>query len=118
MSVTREIFLRKPEARYREVSLPACGLTVRIRSLTEAEKTNYERALYDKKGEQIPGRLKDSRARLICLCLVDDEGKQLLLPGDEQDVLELDSADTSALWDACWEHVGFQRQPVVDDAKN
>ena len=118
MSVTREIFLRKSAPRYRDVALPAAGITVRIRSLSELEKTEYERAMFDKHGERIPGKVKDSRARLIFLCLVDDTGKQLLLPGDEQDILDMDSADTSALWDACWDHIGFNATTTNADAKN
>lgn len=115
---TREIFLRKPTRRYRDVDLPASKITVRIQSLSELEKTEYERSIFDKNGERIPGRIRDSKARLICLCLVNEDGTPMMLPGDEQDVLELDSADTSTLWDACWEHIGFARQDVVTDAKN
>ena len=63
--------------------------------------------------------LEDAKARLICLCAVDDAGAQLLKAGDEQAVLQMDSADTAALYDSCWDHVGFAvKKSTENDAKN
>jgi hypothetical protein len=119
VSVTREQFLSPKPPRYMDTTLPVSGLTVRIRSLTELERTQFENSRFGRDGKLIPGRIEDSKARLICLCLVDDDGKQLLKAGDEQAVLSLDSADTGALYDACWEHVGFEVKRNPDaDAKN
>lgn len=118
-TATRESFLRPFSPRYTTVDLPVCGLTVRIRSLTELERTQYENSRYSRDGKLIPGRLEDAKARLICLCAVDDSGAQLLKAGDEQAVLQMDSADTAALYDACWDHVGFAiKKSVENDAKN
>jgi hypothetical protein len=116
---TRELFLAPPKPRYTDFPLPVSNLTVRIRSLTELERTQFENSRYGRDGKLIPGRLEDTKARLICLCLVDAAGGQLLKTGDEQAVLQMDSADTGALYDACWDHVGFavKRNPD-DDAKN
>lgn len=120
MSVaTRELFLAQPKPRYTEFTLPVAGLTVRMRSLSELERTQYENSRFGRDGKLIPGRLEDAKSRLICLCLVDDAGGQLLKAGDEQAVLQMDAADTGALYDACWDHVGFSIKKTPDaDAKN
>ena len=119
MTATRDQFLAQKQPRYRSITLPTTGLEVRIRSLMELEKTQYENSRFGRDGKLIPGRLEDSKARLICLCLVDDNGNQLLKAGDEQSVLGLDAADTSHLYDECWDHVGFAKPKDPDgDAKN
>lgn len=105
MSITRDVFLAAPKRRYTEVSLPVAGIKVKIQSLTESEKSEFEASLFDANGKKIRGRSIDSRARLIALCLVDDAGERLLYPGDEQAVMQMDSADTGALWSAIWDHL-------------
>lgn len=117
---TRDTFLRPCQRRYVEVALPIAGATVRIQSLTELERTTFENSRFGRDGRILPGRLEDSKARLICLCAVDADGKPLLKPGDERHIMDnMDSADSAFLYDACWEHVGFNRilRPEAD-AKN
>ena len=62
---TRDQFLSANKRRFRDVTLPISGVTVRVRSLTELEKSEFEQANYDKSGNRIRGRLIDSKARLI-----------------------------------------------------
>ena len=117
---TRETFLRPAQRRHREVTLPTTGETVRLQSLTELERTTYENSRFGRDGKLLPGRLEDGKARLICLCVVDADGKPLLKPGDERIILEnMDSADSAFLYDVCWDHVGFSATVKVEtEAKN
>ena len=117
MAANREAFLAGGKRRYRDVALPVAGVTVRIQSLTELEKAQFEAEFYDTNGKKIRGRTLDSRARLIMLSLVDDAGEKLLAPGDETSVMQMDSADTGALWEAIWDHIE-PKVKVEDLAKN
>jgi hypothetical protein len=113
------VFLRGSARRYTKCTLPTSGIECRLQSLSELERSEFEAANFDRDGNRINGRFKTAKARLICLCLVDEDGKPLLLPGDEQAVMQMDSADTSALWDACWKHIGYDvKASIEDDAKN
>lgn len=118
MTATRDALLATRKRRYATVPLPVCGLIVRIQSLTELERSEYEAAYLDNEGRRIRGRIIDAKARLIMACAVDDDGHALFLPGDERDILAMDSADTGALWDACWNHVGFAKADAEALAKN
>jgi hypothetical protein len=119
VKATRDIFLSGNKRRYKTVTLPTSGVECRIQSMTEHERSEFEAANFDKDGNRINGRIKSAKGRLICLCLVDDDGKPLLLPGDEQSIMEMDSADTTALWDECWNHIGYAKPVAVEDqAKN
>jgi hypothetical protein len=119
MAVNRDGFLSTlGKRRYRDVTLPTSGVTVRVQSLMEAEKSDFEAANYDNKGQRIRGRFVDSRARLIVLCLVDDAGERLLKPGDEADVMRMDASDSQYLWDVLWDHVGMNPKDLEDEAKN
>lgn len=117
---TRETFLRPSKRRYIDVPLPTTGEMVRLQSLTELERTTYENSRFSKEGTLLPGRLQDSKARLICLCVVDEEGKPILKPGDERSIMDnMDSMDSAFLYDQCWDHVGFRVKVNVEaDAKN
>ena len=114
---SRDAFLGANKRRFRDVVLPVSGLTVRVRSLTEWELSEFQQANYDKNGNRLKGRLVDSKARLITLSTVNESGEPLFLPGDEQAILDIDSADTTYLWDQIWEHLGGAK-PIEETAKN
>lgn len=116
---TREDFLGgSVDRRYRNVTLPISGKIVRIQSLSELERARYEAAMYDGNGRRIAARVRDVRARLICLCMVDARGDRLLNDTDAERIVSLDSHDVGHLYDAMWEHVGFGNQGVEEAVKN
>lgn len=116
---TREQFLNGAVARrYANVALPVSGLTVRVRSLTELERSRHEQAILDSKGERIAARVRDSRIRLIVLCLVDERGDRLLNDTDVEQVGKLDMHDTKVLTDFLWDWLGFGNSGVATAVKN
>ena len=104
--------------RYIDVTLPVCGLTVRIQSLSELQKSTYEADLFDSKGKRVAARVVDSRARLIVMCAVDESGKPLFSDADVAAIMGSDGRDVQTLFDALWEHVGFDRTDLAQLAKN
>lgn len=106
------------ERRYREVTLPISGKRVRIQSLSELERARYEAALIDGNGRRIAARVRDQRARLICLCLVDERGDRLLHDTDVDAVLARDSHDDGYLYDQIFDLVGLANPGVEDAVKN
>lgn len=114
----RSALLQEAPRRFTEFKLPVRGLMIRLRSLTELEKSRYERAIFDMKGNRIRARLDDSKARLIALCAVDAQGRTLFTEADVPAISAWDSAESSALFDFLWEFLGFEKQPAEDLAKN
>ena len=69
--------------RHDTFALPESGLIVRFQSLSEIELSEYDNAALKRDDENDKVIVdeevqKTSRARLIILCLVDDDGKRIL----------------------------------------
>jgi hypothetical protein len=116
--LTREKFLARTPRRYTTVALPVKGGDVRIRSLTESEKENYEAEMLTETGQVKRSGLRSARRRLIALCLVDDAGDLLLGREDLAALAELDGADLAVLQEACMKHVGFKAADIEALEKN
>ena len=105
--------------RFDEVTLPVCGLTVRIRSLFEGELSAYQVRVFSAKDEKTrAARLLAANRILIALCLVDGDGNPLVPDGESSKLGELDGADTACLYEACAKHVGIDTTDVEELVKN
>lgn len=60
-----------------DVYVPEWDGTVRLRGLTGAQRDAYEASVVEMKGETRRFKLQNLRARLVALCLIDEEGRQL-----------------------------------------
>jgi len=102
--------------RYDFVDLPN-GLSVRIRSLTEFEKSNFEIELLKKKSDGVNlNKLKFARQRLISLTAVDNDGE--LLFDDKTDLNNYDGAMTAKIYDEARIHCGFEDGDIEGLVKN
>jgi hypothetical protein len=121
---TREdLFALRGKRRYRDVELPLSGLKFRIQSLNEAEVTEHQNAVVAfKRGGKYDfnkARILDSNRRLICKCLVDADGKQILTDEDYQWLGELDNSDIGYLYEQCAELCRITGEGTVEElAKN
>ena len=115
----RNALLKLCERRYIDLELADAGITVRIQSLSEKEKSTYETRLIAKSGRGIlRERLQDATRRLIALCLVDESNDRIFLDSDVDKIGELDSFVSSKIYDACQEHCGFNKGDIQDAVKN
>jgi len=104
---TREALLQPAKRRFREVPLPISGHRVRIRSLTQLEREQYQAAIFN--DDQVRS---DAERQLVVRCLADEEGNLMLEQGDVKALRELDSADTAVLYDACLSHTGMKARDI------
>jgi hypothetical protein len=114
---TRDTFLRPAKRRFAHVDLPD-GQRVRIRSLTEREKSEFEADILTTKGVPSRNRIADANRRLIVLTLVDENGDLLLQPGDVASLEQLDGAVTGYLADEIGRHCGFAGSDIEGLVKN
>jgi len=114
--LTREQFLGSFQRRFRTVNTEAGE--VRIRNLTEAEKSDFEAGTLKDDGKLNLAHVRAQRRKLIVLVLVDNKGEPLLKPGDEAQLRHLDAAVTSAIWKAATEHCGFTGEEMAELEKN
>lgn len=107
--------------RYKTVTLPVSGLTVRIQSLTEREVSDYQAAAVQMRSGQPTAkaeRLKDASRRWIVLCLVDSAGNRILNDSHVARLADWDAADTQFLYEECAAHVGLKSADLDSLVKN
>jgi hypothetical protein len=115
----RNALLKLCERRYIDLDLEDAGVTVRIQSLSEKEKSSYETRLIAKSGRGIlRDRLQDATRRLIALCLVDENNDRIFLDSDVNQIGEMDSFVSSRIYDAAQEHCGFNKGDIEDTVGN
>ena len=108
----RSALIQLCQRRYAEIELSDVGVVVRIQSLSEKEKSDYETVLISKNGRGIlKDRLADATRRLIALCVVDETD-------DLSVISEMDSLVASRIYEACQEHCGFNRGDIETAVKN
>ena len=126
MSVTepksskRDAILAATRRRYVTVPFPEFGFSVRLRSLTEKERSVYEMVLKTANNmAEVKTCLEDARRRLIVLMAVEDESDSPLFT--ELDVIGLEDTDsliTGRLFDWGYEHAGFGKGDIEAMVKN
>jgi len=116
MLCSREQLLGLTDVRYCTVDV--ADLSFRIRSLSEAEKSEFETSILSSEGKYSLAKIKRQRRRLIAICLVDQSGGQLLKGDDQNALKDVDGLVTSRLYDACREHCGFEEGDIEGLVKN
>lgn len=80
--LTRGQILAADDRKTVPVSVPEWGGDVLVRSLTGAERDKFEEGLQTVRGNKTKRNLKNFRARLVALCVVNEQGELLFSPPD------------------------------------
>jgi hypothetical protein len=89
--LTRDEILQAADIQYEDVDVPEWGGTVRVRSLTGAERDALEGSIAELEGLEI---YKNFRARLVTRAVVDETGKRLF---SDKDIERLGEKSGAAL---------------------
>lgn len=93
--LTRDAILTARDLPTEDVGVPEWGGTVRVRGLTAKERDEYEAATVDFRNPKKPTvNLRNTRARLVALCAIDEEGRRLFT---REDVDALGDVSSTAL---------------------
>ena len=112
--LTKATLLEAGRRRTTTAEIDGLGL-VHLRSLSEAEWSQYQRDSIDlKTGSVTPRGLATAKARLIALCVADVAGERLFANSDVEAINQLDAKLVAALHAACEQHCGV----VETAAKN
>lgn len=80
--LSKEDILKQEDLKYVEVDCPEWGGKVRLKTMTGLERDSFEASLFDGKAGSEKTNLKNLRAKLLAICLVNGEGKRLF--GDRE----------------------------------
>lgn len=77
MVLSKNDILGADDLPFQEIEVPEWGGTIRLKTLMEDELGPYEEGLIDMAGESRRVVLKNMRAKLLVLAIVDEKGKRL-----------------------------------------
>lgn len=101
------------ELKTREIDVTAWGGSVRIRELTGTERDRWETSISgDKieKGKAQRANLENIRARLVVLCLVDENNQRVYKDNEVYLLGRLPSAGLSYVFDQCCDLSGITQE--------
>jgi len=92
--LSKQDILTANDIETKEVDVPEWGGTVFVRGLTGHERDKFESSIVTRIGKETKVEMENIRAKLVSLCVVDEEGKKLF---NETDVGMLTKKSGAAL---------------------
>jgi hypothetical protein len=116
--LTRDAILAAADMEAVELHVPQWGGTVRVRALTGEERDAFEEGQLQGKGKNRTVRLANIRARLVSLCVVDEQGQRLFSDRDVAALGKKSAAALSAVFDVAARLAGLTDEDVEEMAEN
>lgn len=80
--LTRDEILQKADLPTEDVYVEPWDAWVEVRGLTAAERDKFEQSIVERKGKSTQMNLQNVRAKLVALCVVDEQGNRLFTGAD------------------------------------
>jgi hypothetical protein len=101
-----------------EVDIPEWGGKVRVRGLTASQRDQFESKSVETKGKKTSVNLLNIRARLVSLCVVDEQGNPLFSESDIHVVGEKSASAIDRIWEVATRLSGIGERDVEELAGN
>jgi hypothetical protein len=112
--LTRDQILKADDRRTVEVEVPEWGGSVLIRSLTGAERDKFEASTMQNKGGKQVQNYANFRARLVSLCIVNEQGELLFNSADIKLLGDKSVAALQRVFNKCNELNGLSDEDVEE----
>lgn len=112
--LSREQILSADDRKTVTVAVPEWGGDVLVRSLTGAERDKFEESLQTVRGNKTKRNLKNFRARLVSLCLVNEQGELLFSPPDVEHLGAKSVAALQRVFNKCNELNGMSDEDIEE----
>lgn len=116
--LSKEAILQADDRRYEIVSVPEWGGDVRLRSMSGAERDEFENGLQQQVGNKQVINARNARAKLAALCIVDERGQRMF---EAREVIKLGSKSSMALqrvYDVACRMNGFTEEDMAELTEN
>jgi hypothetical protein len=97
------------------VEVPELGGSVIVRGLTARGRDELDASLMRGKGRKRTVDMQDFRAKLVCRCVVDEEGKRIFSDDDLPMLGELPASVLCPLFDVAHRLSGYATDEEADD---
>jgi hypothetical protein len=116
--LTKDAILGADDLKIEAVNVPEWGGEVNVRSMTGVERDDFEASIVSIKGKDEKANLRNFRAKLVALCVVDQDGKRMF---SEKDIPALGQKNAAALdrvFTKAQEMSGLRKEDVNELTKN
>ena len=117
-ALTKDAILGADDLKVEVVAVPEWGGDVKVRALRGSERDFYEQSLFTGEGENRKFTLANARAKLMVLCIVDDEGKRMFQDGEADLLGQRNAAVLDRLYDVAQRLSGIGGKALEDAVKN
>jgi len=116
--LTRDAILEAQDLQHEEVYIPEWGGSVRVRTLTGAERDAFEQSIVDQRGKDTRMNLRNIRAKLVALTVVDGDGKRLFSDADAKLLGQKSASALDKIFEVAQRLSGLRDEDVEELAKN
>ena len=118
MILTRDDILRADDIQAEIVDVPEWGGQVRVKGLSGTERDRFEQDSIDQRGKTTKLNFANIRARLLVLCLVDEQGNRLFQRSDIDLLGQKSAAALNRVFDVARRLSGLNQEDVEELAEN
>lgn len=118
MILTRDDILRADDIQAEIVDVPEWGGQVRVKGLSGTERDRFEQDSIDQRGKANKLNLANIRARLLVLCLVDEQGNRLFQRSDIDLLGQKSAVALNRVFEAARRLSGLNQEDVDELAEN
>ena len=112
--LTRDQILRAEDIKTEEVAVPERNGEVLVRGLTGRERDEFEATLVERRGKKTAMNTANIRAKLVSLCVVDDNGAHMFTHSDVEDLGKKSAAAVSRIYDVAARLSGISDEDVEE----
>lgn len=118
MLLTREAILNAADLVTEDVEVPEWGGTVRVRGLTGSERDAFEQSIMEQRGRDVALNLRNIRAKLVALSVVDEQGKRVFSDDDVKALGQKSAVALQRVFEVAQRLSGLRSEDVEELAKN
>jgi hypothetical protein len=116
--LNRDAILQAQDIKKEELFIPEWDGTVIIKGLTAADRDKYEAKLIVQKGKNTTVNMKNARARLVMMSVVDESGAQLFTEADIAALGQKSAAVLDRIFDVASRLSGISDEDLEELSKN
>jgi len=118
MILNRDDILNVADLPIEEIQVPEWGGSVLVRGMTGAERDAFEASIVELKGNKSSVDMRNIRAKLVALTLVDESGERLFSQADVELLGKKSAAALQRIFEAAQKLSGLTQADVEELAKN
>lgn len=116
--LSREAILQAQDLPTEDVEIPEWGGTIRVRGLTGAERDAFEQSIVETRGKNTRMNLRNIRAKLVALTVVDEDGNRIFNDEDAEALGKKSAAALDRIFAVAQRLSGLRPEDVEELAGN